>query len=124
MLKVRHKGSFNRTEAFFNRILKMDYLNILSHYGKLGVQALAANTPSDSGKTAESWDFGIEQENGKITLYWTNSNENNGVNIALVLLHGHGTQNGTYISGIDYVNPALQPVFERIANEVWKEVTR
>lgn len=123
-IKIRHKGNFNKTEKFFNRVLKRGYLNILEKYGEMGVSALKDVTPSESGKTAESWDFGIEEGNGTVTLYWTNSNENDGVNIAILLIYGHGLQNGGYVQGIDFVNPAMRPVFKKIADECWEEVTK
>lgn len=124
LIKVKHKGSFNNAEKFFNRVLKREYLNILGQYGEEGVRALRGATPSVSGKTADSWDYGIEEGNGTVTLYWSNSNENEGVNIAILLIYGHGLQNGSYVEGIDFVNPAMRPIFEKIANECWKEVTR
>ncbi len=124
LIKIKHKGNFNNAEKFFNRVLKRDYLNILGRYGDAGVRALRNATPSASGKTAESWDFGIEEGNGTVTLYWSNSNENEGVNIAILLIYGHGLQNGTYVEGIDFVDPAMRPIFEQLANECWKEVTR
>ena len=124
LIKIKHKGNFNNAEKFFNRVLKRDYLNILGRYGDAGVRALRNATPSASGKTAESWDFGIEEGNGTVTLYWSNSNENEGMNIAILLIYGHGLQNGTYVEGIDFVDPAMRPIFEQLANECWKEVTR
>ena len=124
LIKIKHKGNFNNAERFFNRVLKREYLNILDNYGKMGVDALRQATPSSSGKTADSWNYGIEEGNGTVTLYWTNSNENQGVNIAILLIYGHGLQNGSYVQGIDFVNPAMRPIFEKIADESWKEVTR
>lgn len=124
LIKIKHKGNFNNAERFFNRVLKREYLNILEKYGQMGVEALRSATPSESGKTADSWDFGIEEGKGTVTLYWTNSNENQGVNIAVLLIYGHGLQNGGYVQGIDFVNPAMRPIFEKIADESWKEVTR
>lgn len=124
LIKFNHKGDFSNTERFFNRVLRMDYLNILEKYGQKGVLALRDATPQGSGKTADSWDFGIEKGNGSVTLYWTNSNERNGVNIAVLLIYGHGLHNGGYVQGNDFVTPAIRPIFEQIANESWKEVTR
>lgn len=124
LITFNHKGNFNKTEKFFNRVLKRDYLNILSKYGEIGVKALREATPSSSGKTAESWDYGIQKDIGKVTLYWTNSNENKGVNIAILLIYGHALPNGSYVQGIDFVTPALRPIFESIAKESWKEVVR
>ena len=123
-IKFKHKGNFNKTERFLNRVLKQDYMNILAKYGQMGVNALAQATPSDSGKTASSWNFGIERSDGKVTLYWTNSNENDGVNIAILLIYGHALQNGSYIQGIDFIDPVMRPIFTQIANESWKEVVR
>lgn len=123
-IKFNHKGNFKKTERFFNRVLRMSYLNILEKYGQMGVEALRNATPVESGKTAESWDFGIDKGDGVVTLYWTNSNENDGVNIAVLLIYGHGLQNGAYVEGVDFVSPAMRPIFEQIANESWKEVTR
>lgn len=124
LISFNHKGNFKKTEQFFNRALRRDYLNVLDHYGQIGVEALRNNTPTASGKTADSWNYGIEKDHHKITLYWTNSNENNGVNIAILLLYGHALQNGGYVEGIDYVTPALQPLFQEIAEKCWKEVVR
>lgn len=124
MFKVNHKGNFSNTEKFFNRVLKKNYLNILDEYGKLGVEALSMNTPADSGETANSWDYGIDKGDGTVTLYWINNNENQGVNIALLLIYGHGTQNGSYVEGIDFVSPAIQPIFEQMANETWDRVVK
>ena len=124
LIEVRHKGNFNKTEQFFNRALRRDYLNILAQYGQMGVNALKAATPASSGKTAESWDFGIEKGDGMVTLYWTNSNENKGVNIAILLIYGHALPNGAYVEGIDFVTPALRPIFQQIASKSWKEVVR
>lgn len=124
MIHIKHKGDFNNVEKFMNRMLKQDYLNILSEYGKMGVRALMANTPAQSGKTAESWDYGIDRDDGKVTLYWTNSNENEGVNIAILLIYGHGTQNGSYVQGINFVDPVMQPIFEQMARETWGRVIK
>ena len=123
MIKVRHKGSFNHIEKFFNRILRHDYLNILSEYAERGVQALRNATPVESGETANAWGFEIVSEYGKTTIYFTNSEEDNDVNVAILLLYGHGTRNGGYVEGIDFVSPALEPVFRDLADAMWKEVT-
>ena len=124
LIKINHKGSFNLTEQFFSRMLKKNYLNILSKYGEIGVNALKANTPSDSGKTAESWGFGIAEEEGQIRLYWTNSNENQGVNIAILIIYGHAAQNGSYVEGNDFVTPTMKPIFNQLSKEIWEEVTK
>ena len=124
LITFNHKGNFKKTERFFNRVLKRNYLNILAKYGEMGVKALKEATPSNSGKTADSWNYGIEKGKGVVTLYWTNSNENNGVNIAILLIYGHALQNGSYVQGVDFVTPALRPIFKQIADESWKEVVR
>lgn len=124
VIKIRHKGNFNRFERFSNRMLKRDYLNILSEYANRGVAALKAATPSESGKTADSWDYEIESKDGSTTIWFTNSNENDGVNVAILLIYGHGTKNGSYVQGIDFVSPALEPVFQDLSYQMWKEVTK
>lgn len=121
---IKHKGDFYKTEKFFNTLLNRDYLNVLEQYGKEGVAALSAATPKDSGKTAESWDYNIVSNDKQTKLVFTNSNTNNGVNIAIILQYGHGTRNGGYVVGRDYINPALRPIFDRIADAAWKEVTK
>ena len=124
VITFKHKGNFRKTETFFNRSLKEDYLKILDFYGQRGVEILKKATPTNSGKTAESWNYGIEHGDGTVTIYWTNSNENNGVNVAVLLIYGHGLRNGGYVQGHDFVSPAIRPLFEDIANNSWKEVTR
>lgn len=123
MIKVRHKGSFNNVERFFNRVLRRDYLNILSEYAERGVEALRNATPVVTGETANAWGFEIESGYGKTTIYFTNSEEDNGVNVVILLLYGHGTRNGGYVEGIDFISPALEPVFRDLADAMWKEVT-
>ena len=124
MISYKVKGDFNNTENFFKRIKNKIYMNrLLNKYGQLGVEYLAANTPKRSGKTANSWNYEIEEKDGDYTIYWTNSNTNKNVNIALILQYGHGTGTGGYVRGIDYVNPAIRPIFENFADDIWKEVT-
>lgn len=123
MIRFKHFGDFKNTESFFHRAKERSYLNVLDKYGKAGVEALASMTPSETGKTAASWNYEIVTKANGYSIYWTNSNVNNGVNIALILQYGHGTGTGGYVQGIDYVNPAIRPIFESMANEAWKEVT-
>lgn len=123
MITIRHKGDFNHFERFCNRVLKRNYLNILDGYAQLGVQALKEATPVVSGETREGWGYEIEDRNGITTLTFTNSEEDNGMNIAILLIYGHGTKNGGYVEGIDFVSPALRPVFQELADSMWKEVT-
>lgn len=120
---LRHKGDFSALERWLNKIKDKEYLNILAKYGQEGVAALAAATPVDSGKTASSWAYEIIQNGSKTELIWTNSNVNEGHNIALLLQYGHGTGTGGYVVGQDYINPALRPVFEKLKQDLIKEVS-
>lgn len=121
---IKHKGSFKNTERMFKKMSKFEISRILDKYGALGVQALSSATPIESGKTAGSWNYEVERSGGGYTIYWVNSNVNQGVNIALILQLGHGTGTGGYVQGIDYINPALKPVFDALAEEAWQEVTK
>lgn len=123
MFKITQKGDFGGFERFVNRVLKRNYLNIIADYANLGLEALKDATPEDSGKTADSWGYEIIQGKGIVTLYFTNSNEQNGCNIAILLIYGHGTKNGGYVQGNDFVTPALRPIFQDLADKMWKEVT-
>lgn len=123
LITVKHKGDFNNIERFFNRVLKRDYLNILSDYAQIGVEALREATPVESGETANAWGYEIESKKGITTIWFTNSEEDNGVNVAILLIYGHGTRNGGYVEGIDFVSPALRPVFQELADKIWREVT-
>lgn len=122
-IKFNHRGNFNNTERFFKRERKMDFFRNLEKYAQEGVAALSSATPVDSGLTAASWDYEIVKKKGSISIYWTNSNVNAGVPIAVILQYGHGTNNGGYVQGRDYINPAIRPVFDKIADNAWKEVT-
>lgn len=122
MIVFRQTGDFKKTEKFFQKISKSDFLQALEKFGRKGVEALAAATPVDSGKTAESWGYEIRRSNGRISIYWTNSNVNDGVNIAVILQYGHGTRNGGYVQGRDYINPAIRPIFDKIADDAWREI--
>lgn len=122
-IKFIHKGDFKKTDRFLNKMKKQDYLKILNKYGQIGVQALSNATPVDSGTTAASWNFEVKSSRTGATIYWTNSNINRGVNIAVILQYGHGTGTGGYVQCRDYINPAMRPVFDKIADEAWKEVT-
>lgn len=122
MLTFRHRGNFNNLERFLNKISNNGHLNSLAEYGQMGVNALSAATPVDSGKTASSWTYEIERNGETTTLSWLNTNRVDGVNIAIILQYGHGTGTGGYVKGQNYINPAIQPVFDKIAEGVWKEV--
>lgn len=123
LITFRHRGNFNKTEKFLNKVTKREYLNILDLCGQMGVDALAAATPKDSGRTASSWSYEIERNSNTTSISWLNTNENKGVIIAIILQYGHGTGTGGYVQGRDYINPAMKPVFDKIAEMAWKEVT-
>lgn len=123
-ISFKHTGNFSKTLQFLNIITNRTYLNKLNKYGLQGVEALASVTPKRTGLTAASWTYKIEEEGGKVTMTWYNTNVQNGVNVAVILDYGHGTGRGTYVRGKHYISPAIQPVFDRIAEDVWKEVTK
>lgn len=123
MIKFNNKGNLTKTINFLEKARNSNFYSKLESLAKEGVTALSLNTPIDSGKTSESWDYNIESQKGKIVINWTNSNVNDGVNIALIIQYGHGTGTGGYVEGIDYINSALAPIFDRISNEIWKEVS-
>ena len=124
MIQCTVKGDFKNSLGILNRILKTDYMSILEKYAEQGVEALAAATPVRTGKTAASWDYSITRESGSIVITWTNSNVVNGIPIAVILDMGHGTRGGGYVQGRNFISPAIQPVFDEIADKAWKEVTR
>ena len=124
MIEVKQKGDFKNLTSFLEKAKEKINLGILDKYGRIGVAALQSATPKDSGKTSESWYYKINRENGTISLSFHNSNENQGVPIAIILQYGHATGNGGYVEGIDYINPAIQPIFTQLAEEVWKEVDK
>lgn len=124
MIEFTQKGDFNNLEKLLNKILGKKYLNILAKYGQMGVAALSAATPVDSGQTATSWNYEIIQNGDETKLVFTNSNINKGVNIAVILQYGHGTGTGGYVQGRDYINPAVQPVFDKLTEELWREVAK
>lgn len=123
MITFTHKGNFSRVNRFFEKALNAVKLGELDKYGRQGVDALASATPRDTGRTAESWKYEITRSNGSATITWFNTNENKGVNIAIILQYGHGTRNGGFVRGRDYINPAIQPVFDQIAESAWKEIS-
>lgn len=123
MLKLFSRGNFNRTEKFLKKSMGDDYITVLSKYGQRGVEALSAATPKKTGKTASSWRYEIRQEGSSLSVIWSNSNVNKNVNIAIILQYGHGTGWGGYVQGRDYINPALCPIFDELADMAWKEVT-
>jgi hypothetical protein len=122
----KHTGNFSRTTKFLNGLLRKDYLNVLNKYGHEGVMRLIEYTPKDTGLTAMSWNYVIEEDKDKglITLTFINTNvKDDWCNIAIMLQYGHATKNGGWVEGIDYINPALQPVFDKMADAIWMEIT-
>lgn len=123
MIRFNQKGDFSKTEKFLKKSFGRNYKAILEKYGEIGVQQLKYNTPMDSGVTAVSWYYVIEQRSeSSISITWCNDNVNRGVNIAVILQYGHATRNGGWVEGKDYINPALKPVFDSIAQAAWREV--
>lgn len=122
-VKISSKGSFKNTYKFLKFLSDWKIEQSLKKYAKKGVDALSAATPIESGKTADSWGYELEVSKGSAKIHWINTNINDGVNIAVILQFGHGTGTGGYVEGRDYINPAIQPVFDEIADALWKEVT-
>lgn len=124
MITFRHKGDFSKTINFLNGAKESINLEVLNKYGQEGVAALASATPVDSGETAKSWYYRIRQKSGSIAITFFNSNIQTGVLVAVLVQYGHATRNGGWVEGQDYINPAIKPIFDKIANEVWREVTK
>lgn len=122
LFKLTSKGDFSRTFKFLNKMKNFKIDSILERYAQQGVSALASATPIDSGATANSWGYEIVYSGEGATIYWTNTNSNKGVVIAVILQYGHGTGTGGYVQGRDYINPAMRPVFDQIAEAAWREV--
>lgn len=123
MISFVQKGNFKRINRFLVFASKLNIKTILDKYGMIGVEALAAATPVGSGKTADSWTYEIVGGRSSASIIWSNTNLNEGVNIAVILHYGHGTGTGGYVEGRGYITPAIQPVFDKIASDAWKEVT-
>lgn len=124
MITFRQKGDFSKLTKFLERAKESVHLGDLDKYGREGVAALASATPVDTGLTANSWHYKIEQRGGSVSIVFYNSNIQNGVPIAIILQYGHGTRNGGWVQGRDYINPAIQPVFDKITEDAWREVTK
>lgn len=123
MIEFKQSGDFKKTEAFLARLQKPQVLSILHKYGRLGVSALANATPASTGLAAESWGYLVENNATTWSIIWTNTDVENGFPVAIMLQYGHGTGTGGYVQGIDYINPALRPIMDQLADEVWKAVT-
>lgn len=124
MLSIEFKGDFSKLNKKMERMKEAVKLSDLDKYGRQGVEALSAATPVDTGLTANSWSYEIERKNDTISIVFKNSNIVDGYPIAIILQYGHVTGNGGWVEGIDYINPALKPLFEKIAEDAWKEVKK
>ena len=122
MIKLVAKGGFKNVSSYIERLKENINIGTLDKYGKRGVEALASATPRDTGLTAASWQYSITRERGKATLSLHNTNFQNGIPIAIILQYGHATRNGGWVQGIDYINPAIRPIFEELANQAWEEM--
>ena len=124
MIGIRQKGDFSKTSKYLTKSKRNSIIKSFEKYGRKGVAALASATPVDSGLTASSWQYRVDMSKFSITLVFYNTNIQNGVPIAVILQYGHGTGTGGWVEGRDYINPAIQPIFDKIANDAWREVTK
>ena len=123
MIRVESSGSFDNTVKFLKFLQSGRMFNVLDRYGRMGVDELRANTPKESGETANSWGYRVINQNGIHGIEWYNTHVNDGVNVAVLIQYGHGTGTGGYVEGIDYINPALRPVFQAMADDIWRQVS-
>lgn len=123
MISFRQKGDFSKLNRYFEKLKEAAKIGVLDKYGRAGVEALSSATPTRTGVTAASWSYKINRKNGSVSLDFYNSNINKGVPIAIIIQYGHGTGTGGWVEGIDYINPAIQPLFKKLADDAWKEVT-
>ena len=124
MIIFTHKGDFSKTTNFLKKNSKIDINHILDRYGKKGVEALRAVTPVDTGKTASSWTYTIKIAPNEVSIEWHNTSMAGSIPLVILLQYGHGTRNGGYVQGIDFINPAIRPIFKELANEAWNEVIK
>jgi hypothetical protein len=122
MIKLSQKGNWSKTRSFTERALNMIKLGRLDKYGQMGIDALSAATPKDTGKTSHSWTYKIVRKKDSVSIEWRNANANDGVLIVILLQYGHGNQNGSYVEGTDFINPAMRKVFKEIADDAWEEM--
>ena len=124
MIRFEQKGNFSKLDRYLKRVNKtVDNLD-LEEFGKRGVEALSSTTPVNTGLASKSWYYKIIKNKDSITITFNNSDIENGVPIAIILQYGHATKNGGWVEGRDYINPAIQPIFDELAKNAWKEVTR
>ena len=124
MITFTTSGNFNNMENFLKRMSKSDQMALMNKFGQAGVEALSINTPVETGETAQSWSYTITRTRYSYRIDWSNSNVNGSVPIAILIQYGHGTGTGGYVQGIDYINPAIRPIFESLVDEIWGEVTK
>ena len=124
MITFRQKGDFSKLSRYLEKVKEAAKVGVLDKYGQAGVAALSSATPFESGLTAQSWYYEIEHTKSSAVIRFLNSNVNKGVPIAIILQYGHGTGTGGWVEGRDYINPAIQPIFDNIAEDAWKEVTK
>ena len=124
MIKITQKGDFSKVEMFLERLKEGFNKSIFDKYGRMGVEALRNATPVDTGLTASSWSYQINYSSNSVTIGFPHSHINKPVNLALILQYGHGTGTGGWVEGRDYINPALQPIFDQMAEEAWREVVQ
>lgn len=124
MITIESQGEWKLTRNWFDRMTKLDLALIMNQFGREGAAALASATPSRTGATSKSWNYEVTRKGNNWKITWTNSNVNKGANIAVLIQYGHGTRNGGYVVGRDYINPAIRPIFDKIAEKAWKEVTK
>ena len=122
MITIKSRGDWNKTFSFLKKVTKIDFATLLEKYAQQGVSALSAATPKDTGLAASSWDYQIEVGKGESKITWINTDIEGGYNVVLLVQYGHGTKNGGYVQGRDFINPAMQPVFDNMIYEIWKEV--
>lgn len=124
MITIKQKGDFSKFTNYLEKLKKASRMNILNKYAQEGINALSSATPVDTGRTASSWEYKIEYGTGSSSIVFYNSYINKGVPIAIILQYGHGTGTGGWVEGRDYINPAIRPVFDKISNAAWEEITK
>ena len=123
VITITHKGNFEKTSRFLNKFQDKRYLRILEEYGQKGVEALSAATPVDTGETARSWSYVVRKTRNGYEISWSNDRQNKGISIVILNQYGHATRNGGWVEGRDFINPAMRPIFDRFADEMWKEMS-
>ena len=124
MIYFNQKGDFSKLNTYFERLKEVVGVSRMDEFGRQGVEALRDATPIRTGLTAHSWDYEIVRENNSVSIIFKNSNVNKGVQIAIILQYGHGTRNGGYVQGRDYINPAIKPIFDNLAKDMWRDITK